>query len=82
MDDRTQRVFIEEAFSRRDYTTISCGPLVDALATVALENRTRSRRNLKIIRESVGLLGEWIDSEPLFHWLSQRLVQLPLWATT
>ncbi|MDD3134124.1 MAG: aminotransferase class I/II-fold pyridoxal phosphate-dependent enzyme, partial [Synergistales bacterium] len=64
------REFIEEAFSRRDYTTISCGPLVDALATVALENRDKiTERNLKIIRESVGLLGEWIDSEPLFHWV-------------
>ncbi len=65
--------FIEEAFSRRDYTTISCGPLVDALATVALENREKiMERNLKIIRESVAILGEWIDSEPLFNWVRPR----------
>ena len=67
------RGFIEEAFSRRDYTTISCGPLSDSLAVVALENKGKiMERNLKIIRESVGLLGEWIDSEPLFHWITPR----------
>ena len=65
--------FIEEAFARRDYTTISCGPLVDALAVVALENREKiMKRNLEIIRESVALLGEWVDSEPAFHWVRPR----------
>ena len=65
--------FIEEAFARRDYTTISCGPLVDALAVVALENREKiMERNLEIIRESVALLGEWVDSEPAFHWVRPR----------
>ncbi len=65
--------FIEEAFARRDYTTISCGPLVDTLAVVALENREKiMERNLEIIRESVALLGEWVDSEPVFHWVRPR----------
>lgn len=65
--------FIDEAFSRRDYTTISCGPLVDALATVALENRDKiMERNLKIIRESLAILEGWIDSNPRFHWVKPR----------
>ena len=62
--------FIAEAFSRRDYTTISCGPLIDALAVVALENRERIiERNLRIIRESVSILGEWVDSENHINWV-------------
>ena len=65
--------FIEEAFSRRDYTTISCGPLVDALSVVALENRGRiMERNLGIIRESLAVLEEWIDAHPRFHWVKPR----------
>ncbi len=65
--------FIEEAFSRRDYTTISCGPLVDALSVVALENRGRiMERNLGIIRGSLAVLEEWIDAHPRFHWVKPR----------
>mgnify|MGYP002346868342 FL=1 len=67
------REFIEEAFCRRDYTTISCGTLVDALSVVALENRGKIMdRNLHIIRESLAVLEEWIDSNPRFHWVKPR----------
>ncbi|MDO9509606.1 MAG: aminotransferase class I/II-fold pyridoxal phosphate-dependent enzyme [Thermovirgaceae bacterium] len=65
--------FIAEAFSRRDYTTISCGPLIDALAVVALENREKiMERNLKIIRDSVAILGEWVDSEKHINWVRPK----------
>lgn len=65
--------FIAEAFARRDYTTISCGPLTDPLAVVALENREKiMERNLGIIRKSLSILEEWVDSEELFHWVKPR----------
>ncbi len=65
--------FIAEAFTRRDYTTISCGPLTDPLAVVALENREKiMARNLGIIRESLSILEEWVNSEELFHWVKPR----------
>jgi aspartate/methionine/tyrosine aminotransferase len=64
------REFIAEAFSRRDYTTISCGPLSDALAVLALENRDRiMERNLKIVRDGAAILEKWVDSEEAIHWI-------------
>ncbi len=67
------REFIAEAFSRRDYTTISCGPLIDTLAVVALENRERiMERNLRIIRDGVAILEKWVDSEKQINWVKPR----------
>lgn len=49
----------------RDYTTISCGMLDDALAVHALENRSRlMRRNLAIVRGNLQILDAWVQSVP------------------
>lgn len=67
------REFIAEAFSHRDYTTISCGPLIDTLSVVAMENREKiMERNLKIIRDSISILEEWVDSEEQINWVKPR----------
>lgn len=56
---------ITECMKHRDYTTISCGMLDDILAVHALKNYNRiMERNLKIVRDNLKILDEWIQSEP------------------
>lgn len=55
---------IERCLVRRDYTTISNGRIDDMLAVHALENYERlMERNLKIIRDNLNILDEWIAQE-------------------
>ena len=57
--------FIDEVFSRRDYTTISCGRLDDLLGRIAIQNSDRIfARNLGIVRKCAAILDEWVKSEP------------------
>ena len=57
--------FIEEGFSRRDYTTISCGRLDDLLGRIAIQNSGKIfERNLGIVRACAAILDEWVKSEP------------------
>ncbi|MEG1642306.1 MAG: aminotransferase [Synergistaceae bacterium] len=54
--------FIKDCFSHRDYNTISCGMIDDALALVALKNKTKiTERNLNILRENKKILMSWIE---------------------
>lgn len=65
--------FVDDCFLHRDYTTISCGPVSDALACVALQNKKQiMKRNLGIIRESLGILEQWVGSEPRINWVKPR----------
>lgn len=65
--------FVDDCFLHRDYTTISCGPVSDVLACVALENREQiMKRNLGVIRESLGILEQWVESEPGINWVKPR----------
>jgi aspartate/methionine/tyrosine aminotransferase len=65
--------FIEDVFTRRDYTTISCGCLDDMLARVALRHRDRIfARNLGIVRECAAMLDEWVESEPRIGYVRPR----------
>lgn len=55
--------FIADCFVRRDYMTISCGMIDDALALIALRNRDKIlKRNLAIVRENAEILDDWIKS--------------------
>jgi aspartate/methionine/tyrosine aminotransferase len=57
---------IQDLWGRTDYTTISPATLSDHLATMALEPATRGRimeRTRGIIRENLGVMKEWIDSQ-------------------
>lgn len=56
--------FIADAWSRKDYTTITAGILSDRIATLALEPQTRARilnRNRKILRDNLSLVIQWSD---------------------
>ena len=59
------KAFIEDAFSRRDYTTISCGRIDDMLGRVAIANREKIfARNLGIVRRCAAMLDAWVAGEP------------------
>jgi aspartate/methionine/tyrosine aminotransferase len=55
---------IERCLERRDYTTISCGVLDDALATIALTNEAVLARALEIVRGNLAVVDEWLAGEP------------------
>lgn len=64
---------IEQCLKRRDYTTISCGMIDDILAVHALKNYDRiTERNLKIVRDNLAILDEWINSEPHMHYVKPQ----------
>jgi Aspartate/tyrosine/aromatic aminotransferase len=57
--------FIEDVFTRRDYTTISCGRLDDLLGRLAVQNRERIfARNRDIVRRGADILDRWVAREP------------------
>jgi aspartate/methionine/tyrosine aminotransferase len=57
----------------RDYTTISCGALDDALATVALEHLDELlARNLEIVRGNLAVVDEWLAGEPRLRHVRPR----------
>ncbi|MDH6353150.1 MULTISPECIES: aminotransferase [Brevibacillus] len=64
---------IKNCFSHRDYTTISCGMLDDMLAVHALKNRDKiMERNLKIVRDNLQILDEWVAAEPLISYVKPK----------
>jgi len=57
----------------RDYTTISCGMIDDCLATAALKNKDKIfARNLKIVRNNLEILDNWINSDPNFSYVKPK----------
>ena len=57
----------------RDYTTISCGGIDDYLAAVALKNKEKIfERSLKIVRDNVEILDNWVCSEPNFSYVKPK----------
>jgi aspartate/methionine/tyrosine aminotransferase len=57
----------------RDYTTISCGVLDDALATIALEHIDQVlARSLAIVRENLPIVDEWVAREPRLRYVRPR----------
>lgn len=64
---------IRECVKHRDYTTISVGMMDDILAVHALENYDKiMERNLKIVRDNVAILDEWVGSEPHFDYVKPQ----------
>lgn len=50
--------------SHRDYNMISCGMIDEALAALALANKDKLlARSLRIVRENLGILDKWVESE-------------------
>ena len=57
----------------RDYTTISCGVLDDALALLALEHLDAVlTRNREIVRGNLALVEEWLAGEPRLRHVRPR----------
>ncbi len=64
---------IRECLKYRDYTTISCGLLDDALAVHALKNCDKiMERNGKIVRRNLHILDEWVQREPLVSYVKPQ----------
>jgi aspartate/methionine/tyrosine aminotransferase len=64
---------IEAVSEHRDYDTIAVGRIDDFFATMALENKARIlERSQKITRGNLAILEEWIDGEPLLHWVKPK----------
>ena len=64
---------IERCLEVRDYTTISCGVLDDALATVALEHLDAVlERSLQIVRGNLAVVDAWLAREPRLHCVRPR----------
>lgn len=64
---------VARCVAMRDYTTISCGVLDDALATVALEHvGAVLERSLRIVRGNLALVDEWLADEPRLRYVRPR----------
>ena len=67
------REAMREILLHRDYDTISCGMIDEALATVALEAKEAIiARNRAIVRENLTILDEWIAKEPRFSYVKPQ----------
>lgn len=56
---------LEQCLLHRDHNTISCGLLDEELAAIALANKEKIlARNLKIVRDNLKILDEWVAKEP------------------
>jgi len=64
---------VQRCLDVRDYTTISCGVLDDALATIALEHIDQVlARSLAIVRENLPIVDEWVAGEPRLRYVRPR----------
>jgi len=64
---------IEGIFIHRDYNTISCGVIDDYLAALALNNKDKIfERNLKIVKDNLAILDQWINADPHFTYIKPK----------
>lgn len=67
------REVLDEVMIHRDYNTISVGRIDELFAAIALENRDKIiARALKITRQNLAVLREWVDGEPLISWVEPK----------
>jgi aspartate/methionine/tyrosine aminotransferase len=65
--------FIDEVFSRRDYTTISCSRLDDMLGRIAVrKSDVIFARNREIVLRCAAVLDDWVRSEPHIDYVRPR----------
>jgi len=61
---------MERLFSHRDYSIISCGVVDEVFGALALENKDKVlERNLRIIRENLRILDDWINEHERFSYV-------------
>jgi aspartate/methionine/tyrosine aminotransferase len=63
---------IARCLERRDYTTISCGVIDDALATLALSSPGVLARSLALVRANAATVDAWVAAEPRLSHLRPR----------
>ena len=62
--------FMETALRRRDYNTITCGTLDEAVAALAVAHNTVILpRNRAIVAENLALLAGWMARQSAFSWV-------------
>ena len=68
-DEAARRAFL----SHRDYNHISCGMIDEALGALALAHAgALLARNRGIVRENLGILSAWMETEPRLSWVRPR----------
>jgi aspartate/methionine/tyrosine aminotransferase len=56
---------ISDLMSHRDYNTISCSMIDEAVALIALQNRNKLwQRNRRLVERNLKILDDWIANEP------------------
>ena len=64
---------IEKICVHRDYNTISCNVIDEYLAALALKNKEKIfARNLKIVKNNLAILDEWVTNEPNFSYVKPK----------
>jgi len=67
------RDVVEDCEQHRHHTTISCGMIDEALATIALEAADALlERNLRIVRENAALLDDWVGGQEHLDYVQPR----------
>ena len=64
---------LKQCLLHRDHNTISCGLLDEELAAIALANKEKIlARNLKIVRDNLKILDEWVAKEPHISYVKPK----------
>lgn len=64
---------MREILLHRDYDTISCGMIDEAIAAIALEAKEAIiGRNRGIVKENLAVLDAWVAKEPLFSYVKPQ----------
>ncbi len=70
---------IEAVAAARDYSLISTGPLLDAMALIALRHREAIRKPIEqTIETNRRIIDEWLSDHPDFSWVSPQAGPLGL----
>lgn len=65
--------FIQSCFHQRDYNTISCSMVDEALGLVAVKNRHKVwERNLGMVQTNLDIIDEWIGNEPRVSYVKPK----------
>ena len=65
--------FIQDCFHQRDYSTISCSMVDEALGMVAVKNRHKVwERNLGMVNANLDIIDEWVKNEPRVSYVKPK----------
>lgn len=65
--------FIQDCFHQRDYNTISCSMVDEALGLVAVKNRHKVwERNLGMVNANLEIIDKWVSNEPRVSYVKPK----------